>query len=153
MSEFAAPQVPESLADAADALESVLAGSLSYWDERFHSIGRLIAEWSELASSSSQFGGMIEEYIHQLGSRDILHDIMLAAEGPLRVWLVREIDKLDEVFRSATDLDREDLMWGGNVDRPCHWWHRRVPRDENLRAEIALLAPEMRRTREPRAPA
>lgn len=67
------------------------------------------------------------------------------------MWLVRVVDGIDEVFIQASGLDREDLMWGGGVDEPCNWWHRRIPRSDELRRQIEAIAPEMRKHR-PRVP-
>lgn len=44
-------------------------------------IDGLLREWAELAGSCSTFGDYVEDYLHALGTRDILLDVMLAAEG------------------------------------------------------------------------
>lgn len=145
------PAIPEGLAAAAESLEERLGEQLGYWDQRFHSIEGLLREWAQLAGSCSTFGDYVEDYLHQLGTRDILLDVMLAAEGSLQLWLVRIVDRIDDVFIQASDLDREDLMWGSSVDKPCNWWHRRIPRNEELRRQIETVAPEMR-THRPTVP-
>ena len=96
-----APAIPEELAAAAAGLEAQLGERLGYWDRRVHSIEGLLRGWAELAGSCSTFGDYVEEYLHELGTRDILLDVMLAAEGPLQLWLVRVVDRIDDVFIQA----------------------------------------------------
>lgn len=135
--------VLEGLA-AAEGLDGRLGEQLGYWDQRLHSIEGLLREWALLAGSCSTFGGYVEDYFHRLGTRDSLLDVMRAAEGPLQLWLVRAVDRMDDVFIQASDLDRDDVMWGGSVDKPCNWWHRRIPRSEEPLRQIETIAPEMR---------
>jgi hypothetical protein len=146
MSEPGVIEVPHSLSEAVARLEEQLEVDLPAWDRRHHGVERLLAEWSVVAEGRRAWGD-VEEYLHELGARDLLFEAMSAATGALRVWLVRRVDEIDEIYHASTDLDTDDLMWVGAVDDPLRWWRRRLPRDEDLRREIVSLAPSMREQR------
>jgi hypothetical protein len=140
--------IPENLALDVRDLEATLAASLAYWDPRYHSVSGDLQRWQRFAATLADYRGYnIDEYLHDLGVRDSLHHSLEASRPPLRHWLVRAVDRIDDAYLRATDLDVDDLMWGGMVEEPCHWWHRRLPRNAVLRAEIDARAPQMRASR------
>ena len=140
--------IPGEYSELVSEVEDDLAARLPYWDTRYHSVKGALNRWAVVVEKLGRYDGYIEEYIHDLGFRDVLVDILEVARWPLTAWLLRVVDELDDQFHVKTTLDRDDLMWGGNVDRPLHWWHRRLPPDDGLRNAIHMLAPEMRAHRE-----
>jgi len=75
--------IPGEYADLTSQLEGNLAARISYWDPGYHSVQHTLNDWAALVNKLRQFHSYIEEYIHQVGSRDILVDILETARWPL----------------------------------------------------------------------
>ena len=119
------PSIPKSLRSAVEELD----GQRSSMKAGRNATGRtedLLRSWARLSAATGDTSDPSVQWSDLLGVRDVLLATMLEAEDPLRVWLVRVVDQIDEEFRHASELDLEGLESGDSFD-PRGWWHRRSP--------------------------
>jgi len=87
-----------------------------------------------------------EEYIHDIGLRDLLDEIIdVLRFDPEQHMVVNAVDEVDERFRTVTVRDDQLTLWDPAIRSAFQWWMRRLPREGEL-------AERIRRARRPRLP-
>lgn len=121
---------PESLSAAVIDFDRTVRENGPSW---FTSQG-LIADldrWQRLARDAGSFWGFADDYLNELGSRERLVLWMDRANGAVRRWLVGEVDRIDDEFRSMSVQRSPDALPDEAVE-PAAWWRRRLPADREL---------------------
>ena len=95
------PDPPQSLSNAVNDLDRAMREDCPSW---FKSRGLLVdlGRWQSLATDAAAFWGFADDYLNELGSRERLVLWMDRADGAVRRWLVGEVDRIDEIFRSRS---------------------------------------------------
>ena len=130
------PFVPPGLRAAVERLDEEFLPNAPSW---FRSRGLAVDldGWINLGRDAASFWGFADDYVNELGCRERLVVWMDRSDGIVRQWLVGEVDRADEFFRSnsaprSVDGLPEQLL------EPSAWWRRRLPSDQTL--ATALLA-------------
>ena len=104
------------------------------------SLDGLLQRWDEFVARVERgYGDSIYEYTNDLGTRDVIQQLLLGVSEPLRRKLIALIKSNDDRFYQATREVNRALTGGKNIEeRP--WWFR-VPRhigkelENDLRSE------------------
>lgn len=130
----ASPEPPESLSGAIVSFDRTVRHDCPSW---FMSRGLLVDldRWNRLAMDSDNFWGFADDYLNELGSRERLVLWMERSDGEVRRWLVSEVDRIDDVFRSKS-VPCAPAALTDDLSEPSAWWRRRLtprPRLEDVR--------------------
>ncbi len=97
----------------------------------------LLQGWNRLADQAADYDDSVDEYVNELGARDILSSLLLMLPEPLRSGAEADIATADQRFRSSTVPDEQALLARYfRIDHRNGWWWRRIPATGNLAAYL-----------------